>query len=43
MLTQNLEEPSVLDKLNYKQSSAIENLTYLILFLALKYMIAMIV
>ncbi|CAO5014354.1 hypothetical protein MICAER10613_008890 [Microcystis aeruginosa] len=34
---------SVLDKLNYKQSNAIENLIYLILFLALKYMIAMIV
>ena len=34
---------NVLDKLNYKQSNAIENLTYLILFLTLKYMIAMIV
>ncbi|ELP57272.1 hypothetical protein O53_1885 [Microcystis aeruginosa TAIHU98] len=37
------EEPNVLDKLNYKQSNVIDNLIYLILFLALKYMIAMIV
>jgi|NOAtaT_5_FD_contig_91_439878_length_949_multi_2_in_0_out_0_1 hypothetical protein len=34
---------NVLDKLNYKQSNVIENLIYLILFLAMKYMIAMIV
>ncbi len=34
---------NVLDKLNYKQSNVIENLIYLILFLTLKYMIAMIV
>jgi len=33
---------NVLDKLNYKQSNVIENLIYLILFLAMKYMIAMI-
>ncbi len=34
---------NVLDKLNYKQSNSIDNLIDLILFLALKYMIAMIV